>query len=320
MPELPEVQTVVDGLNLKVRGRKISNVWTNYFSNAYIGKESIKDKKYFRKFKKKIIGQKILKSERRAKYIIIHLSGGEFLLIHLKMTGHLIYGNYKYSKIKNSWIPEAGKYFSNKEVKNNPEILKEMEKEPTRDPFNKYIHFVLTFKNGKELVMSDVRKFASVKLISLEELKKLKETLGPEPLKLKVKDFIKLVRTKGKGKAKTVLMNPRFIAGIGNIYSDEILWKTGICPESSLQNLSDEKLKEVLKVTKKILKSSIDIGGDSMSDFRNIDGRKGKYQANHNSYKLEGTLCKKKGCNGIIKKKLIGQRVGRFCPTHQKMY
>ena len=101
MPELPEVQTVVDGLNLKVRNRKIKDVWTDYFSDSYLGKESIKDKKYFQKFKKEIIGQKILKAERRAKNIIIHLSGGKYILIHLKMSGHLIYGDYVFDKKKN---------------------------------------------------------------------------------------------------------------------------------------------------------------------------------------------------------------------------
>ena len=319
MPELPEVQTVVDGLNMKVRGREITDVWTDYFSDSYIGKESIKDKKYFKKFKKEIIGQKILKAERRAKNIIIHLNGGKFLLIHLKMSGHLIYGDYKFNKKEDNWAPEKG-YFDRKEIKKNPEMWGWIDKEPTRDPFNKFIHFVLTFTNGKQLVMSDLRKFGSIKLLNKKEVDELKEKLGPEPLELKAKDFIELVRKNGRGNAKTVLMNPEFIAGIGNIYSDEILWEVGVHPESSLQNLDDEKLKEILRVAKKILKASIDIGGDSMSDFRNIEGRKGKYQGKHNAYGLDGTACKKKNCDGVLEKKLINQRVGRFCVQHQKIY
>ena len=319
MPELPEVQTVVDGLNLKVRGRKIVDVWTDYFSENYKDAENIKSKKYFQKFKKEIIGTKILKAERRAKNIIIHLDNRNFLLIHLKMSGHLIYGDYKYFKKENYWAPEKG-YFDRKEIRKNPEILKMIEKEPTRDPFNKFIHFVLVLDNGKQLVMSDLRKFGSVKLIDKKELEELKNKLGPEPFELSPREFIDLVRKKGRGRAKNVLMKPEFIAGIGNIYSDEILWEVGVHPESNLQNLSDEKLKEILRVMKKILKNSIDIGGDSMSDFRNIEGRKGKYQAKHNAYKLEGTKCKKKGCDGILVKKKIGQRVGRWCPVHQKLY
>ncbi len=317
MPELPEVQTVVDGLNLKVKNRKIKDVWTDYFSDSYIGKDNIKNKKYFQKFKKEIIGQKILKAERRAKNIIIHLSGGKYILIHLKMSGHLIYGDYIFDKKKNEWRSEKG-YFDREEIKKNPKILEMIDREPTRDPFNKFIHFVLVFENGKQLVMSDLRKFGSVKLIDERGLKELKEKLGPEPFDLSPKEFVELVRKKGKGRAKNILMKPEFIAGIGNIYSDEILWEVGVHPESNLQNLPDEKLKEILRVAKKILKASIDIGGDSMSDFRNIEGRKGKYQAKHNAYKLEGTLCKKKDCDGILEKKMIGQRVGRWCPVHQK--
>jgi formamidopyrimidine-DNA glycosylase len=102
MPELPEVETTVQGLNLKVRDLKIIDVWTDYFSENYKNSEQIKNKKYFSKFKKEIIGQKILKAERRAKNIIIHLSGGKFLLIHLKMSGHLIYGDYIFDKKNNS--------------------------------------------------------------------------------------------------------------------------------------------------------------------------------------------------------------------------
>jgi formamidopyrimidine-DNA glycosylase len=94
----------------------------------------------------------------------------------------------------------------------------------------------------------------------------------------------------------------------------------GVHPESNLQNLSDEKLKEILKVMKKVLKASIAIGGDSMSDFRNIEGRPGKFQTKQKCYAMEGTKCQKNGCSGVIEKKKIGPRVGRFCPVHQKMY
>ncbi len=319
MPELPEVQTVVDGLNLKVRGWKIESAWTDYFSNAYIGKESIKDKKYFQKFKKKIIGSKILKSERRAKNIFIHLDNNKIIFIHLKMTGHLIYGDYIFNKKEKKWEPKGG-FINRKDLKNNLDLQKEIEKKPTRDPFNKFIHFVLEFNNGKKLVMSDMRKFGTIKLLDRKDYLEIKNNLGPEPLELKTKDFIKLVRERGNGIAKTVLMKPEFIAGIGNIYSDEILWEVGIHPESNLKNLSDEKLKEILKVMKKILKYSISLGGDSMSDFRNIEGRKGKFQNRQKCYKLEGTKCLKKNCDGIIEKKVIGQRIGRYCSIHQKKY
>ena len=115
-------------------------------------------------------------------------------------------------------------------------------------------------------------------------------------------------------------MNPEFIAGIGNIYSDEILWKVGVHPESEISKIPSFLLKEIIKFSKKILKSSIDIGGDSMSDFRNIEGERGKFQNKHKCYKLENTPCQKKGCYGILKKNKIGSRIARFCPSHQKLY
>jgi len=320
MPELPEVQTVVDGLNLKVRGLKIADVWTDYFSENYKNSEQIKNKKYFqKKFKPAILGQKILRAERRAKNIFIHLENGKKIFIHLKMSGHLIYGDYQFKKKENFWEPVGG-FIERSELKKNPDLKKEIEKNPTRDSFNKFIHFVLELDNGKFLIMSDLRKFGTIKILNEEEYQEVKSKLGPEPFDLSPKEFVELVRKKGKGRAKNVLMKPEFIAGIGNIYSDEILWEVGVHPESNLQNLSDEKLKEILRVMKKVLKASIAIGGDSMSDFRNIEGRPGKFQTKQKCYAMEGTKCQKKGCDGIIEKKKIGQRIGRFCPVHQKKY
>jgi formamidopyrimidine-DNA glycosylase len=116
MPELPEVQTVVDGLNQKIKGKKILSVWTDYKSDFYFGKESIKDPKYFKKFSKEILGQKILKAERRAKNILIFLENKKTILIHLKMTGHLLYGNYFFDKNKNIFFPENN-FISREELK-----------------------------------------------------------------------------------------------------------------------------------------------------------------------------------------------------------
>src|SRR3989338_8946288 len=145
MPELPEVQTTVDGLNRTVRGRKIVGVSTSYNSSFYKGKEEIKNPEFFKKFKKKVIGQKILKAERRAKNILIHLSSGETILAHMKMTGYFFYN-------------------------------------PSKDaPF---IRLIFTLNNGKTLAFSDMRKFAKVTLVKTKDLKNslhLKH-LGPEPL------------------------------------------------------------------------------------------------------------------------------------------
>src|SRR3989344_4681752 len=108
MPELPEVQTTVNGINRSLRGLRITDVWTDYGSPLYENHKQIKSGKFFKKFKKDVVGVKILKAERRAKNVLIHLSnppssssrvtsarqGGNTILVHLKMTGHLLYGEY----------------------------------------------------------------------------------------------------------------------------------------------------------------------------------------------------------------------------------
>src|SRR5688500_18811105 len=96
MPELPEVETTVNGLNATVKNRTIVDIWTDYRSQHKMHQGSVKDADFFKTFKKRIKGKKILKAERRAKNILIHLSGGETILIHMKMTGHLLYGKYEF--------------------------------------------------------------------------------------------------------------------------------------------------------------------------------------------------------------------------------
>src|SRR3990167_6194406 len=105
MPELPEVQTTVNGINRYIKGLVIKDVWTNYKSPYHKGKDNIKDPKFFRKFKKKIIGKKIIDAERRAKNVIINLSGGAVILVHMKMTGHLLFGDYVKKRISNEQSP-----------------------------------------------------------------------------------------------------------------------------------------------------------------------------------------------------------------------
>ena len=100
MPELPEVQTTVDGINKYLPGRKILSVWSDYDSQYFKGKENIKDLEYFQKFEQNVVGKKIKSAERKGKNIIIHLSGNMAVVIHMKMTGHLLYGRYRKVKVK----------------------------------------------------------------------------------------------------------------------------------------------------------------------------------------------------------------------------
>jgi formamidopyrimidine-DNA glycosylase len=334
MPELPEVQTTVNGLNSRISGLTIGDVWTDYGGSFHKGKDSIKDPTFFAKFKKEVIGAKIISVTRRAKNILIHVeteSAGKnksttkhksadnkkIILIHMKMTGHILYGRYildakkAAKKQKDPWTPAPD------------------EAEAFSDPFNRFIHFVMTLSNGQNVALSDMRKFAKVTLI--DELptgdaneKEILESLhlaniGPEPLEkgFTYNIFKSRLQLRPNGRIKNVLMDQSIIAGVGNIYSDEALWRTGLHPEEPVKNIPDSLLKKLYLDTRQVLEKGIDFGGDSMSDYRNIDGERGKFQEQHNAYRKTGKKCTKPGCTGVILRKVVGGRSAHFCSVHQ---
>lgn len=301
MPELPEVETTTRGLKRTVLGLVIKDVWTDLSTKDKRQKESVANPGFFSSFKKEIRNRKILSVERRAKNILLNISGEKTILIHLKMTGHLLYGKYKFQK--NKWLPA--------------------QKGPLNDPFNRFVHVVFIFKDGKYLAFSDARKFGKITLLDTKTAHDTKHLndIGPEPLE---KSFIleKLKTCLNKrlnGKIKTVLMDQSIIAGIGNIYSDEILWRAGIHPERKVSKIKESEFKLLFKAIKETLARGIDFGGDSMSDYRNIYGLPGKFQMKHEAYRRTEERCRKKNCNGIIKRKVINGRSAHFCSIHQSL-
>jgi formamidopyrimidine-DNA glycosylase len=322
MPELPEVTTTVNGLQRVLPKLKIVSVWTDLAKkNQKIKqfKDTIKDSVFFINFKKKVVGEKVINVERRAKNILINIApapsasghspsgrGRYTILIHLKMTGHLLYGKYVFNKKEDKWAPVKG------------------EKKALFDPFNRFIHVVFTFSNGKNLAFCDSRKFGKVTIIPTKEICNnihLKN-IGPEPLlkSFTFSIFKSQLLLKPNWRIKTVLMDQKIIAGIGNIYSDEMLWLADIHPESNPKKIPDAYLLKLYKDMKKVLTKGIDFGGDSMSDYRNIYGLRGDFQNHHNVYQKKGTMCVKKGCDGVIMRKVINGRSAHFCNTHQKLF
>ncbi|MDD4804771.1 MAG: bifunctional DNA-formamidopyrimidine glycosylase/DNA-(apurinic or apyrimidinic site) lyase [Candidatus Pacebacteria bacterium] len=310
MPELPEVQTTVRILNKKIKNLSILDVWTDYNSKFYKGKDNIKNPKYFETFKKEILNKKFLSVERKAKNVLLNVSGGKTILVHMKMTGKLLYGKYEFKdlssvtstmKIGGKWFPIDDIYLS--------------------DPFNRFIHLVFSLSNGKHLVLSDARKFAKIIIFNTKEINNLKDlkNLGPEPLEksFTFEIFKERLMVKPNGKIKTVLMNQEIISGIGNIYSDEALWYSCIHPMSKVRDIKENKLKKLFINVKKVLELSISVGGDSMSDYRNPLGKKGGYQDLHKVYRKTGMKCVFHGCNGIIRRIIIGGRSAHYCDKHQ---
>jgi len=283
MPELPEVETTVRGLRKTISGLTIKNVWTDLSTKDKRQKESVANPKFFPMFRKNILNKKVLSVERRAKNILINISGGKTILVHLKMTGHLLFNN--------------------------------------RD---NYVHVIFYFQSGKYLAFSDIRKFGKITLLDTKIAYDTKHlnNIGPEPLEknFNLEKLKERLNKKPNGKIKTILIDQSIIAGIGNIYSDEILWRAGVHPERKVSTLKEKELKLIFKAIKETLAKGIDFGGDSMSDYRNILGQKGKFQEKHNAYQRNGEPCAKPGCKGKIIKLKIGGRSAHFCDIHQRLF
>ncbi len=310
MPELPEVHTTVTGLEKVLPGLKITDAWTDLATGDHKTPHlstSHKDKKFFTKFKKEITGVKIISVKRRAKNILINLANGKTILIHLKMTGHLMVGEYAFDSKNKTWSPDTSE-----------------KNDALRDKFNRFIHVVFSLSNNKHLVLSDVRHFAKVTLFETKSINRSIHLshLGPEPLdeSFSEKDFITCLMKRQKRQIKIILLDQSIIAGIGNIYSDEMLWLAGIHPFSTIEKIPRKQMSLLFKNMKLVLKKGIALGGDSTSDYRNIEGVRGKFQNKHNVYRRAGKPCPKKGCPGTIKKLPFGGRSAHFCPVHQALF
>lgn len=275
MPELPEVQTMADDLNKRLKGCSIVGVWCDW-------PKMIKYPASERAFKKLVRDSKIKKVERRAKYVKFHLDKDKLMLIHPKMTGHFLF------------VPKG---------------------RPA-----KYVHLSLHLDNGKMLAFSDVRKFGTVRAGKIEEIENLPEIkkLGPEPLdhKFKFHDFVKVIKSRRR-KIKQALMDPEIIAGIGNIYSDEVLWLARIHPFRLTTRLAEVELKSLWIAIRKVLKKSLHLRGTSSRDYRDIDGKKGSYYDQRLVYGREKEACKR--CSKKIKRTRMNGRSAHFCAHCQKM-
>lgn len=310
MPELPEVHTTVTGLNQVLPKLTITDIWSDMWSSSKLAKNTIKDRSYFDYFRKYALNAKIVEVNRRAKYILINLDNGFTIIIHMKMTGHLMYGEYALNKQSNgkewSWLP----------INKN---------EALRDPYNRFIHVVFTFINTKKkvshLVFCDSRKFGTIVIEKTSSLNDERLAhLGPEPLEetFTLQKFKERLLKSPSRPIKTVLMDQTIISGIGNIYSDEMLHASHILPTRTPKSLDEKEMKLLFSAMKNVLNKGVDFGGDSMSDYRNINGERGKFQEKHLVYLRTKLPCKTKECVGVIKKEKINGRSGHYCPECQR--
>ncbi len=318
MPELPEVQTIVNDLKKKIIGRKIKDIWTDW-------------PKYFRlpkgenTFRKHILGKKIIGIERRAKNILFDLSDDHLMLIHQKLSGHLLYGKWKMTNDKWESVIKGPLL----EDRNNQYIRLIFFFDPVRGrspqggrsrPTKSGRAASNGVDNGHMMALSDLRRFAKVlcgprdEILNLPELK----NLGPEPLnpQFTFSKFRELFRKKS-GRIKQVLMDPNFIAGIGNIYADEILWLAKFHPARRVEKLKEAELKKIYQATKTILRKALKLRGSSIDDYRDALGKRGRYDLTRYVYQREDEPCKR--CGTKIKRLKLGGRSAHFCPKCQKL-
>ena len=255
MPELPEVEVVKRSLikktqNLIVKAVKINDERLRY----KIDKNKIK----------KIIGLRFKKICRRSKYLLFFLSKNIIMLVHLGMTGKFFFINHKRKKYKTSF------YYDLNEAKDK-----------------KHNRIIFILSNNQKLIYNDVRKFGFIKIIPQESLNQNAhlKNLGPEPLSTKFN--IRYFKNYIKGKERTIknlLMDQKFLAGLGNIYVNEILFFSKLKPSKKIKKLSDNEIKKIIKFTKKVVTKAIMLGGSSIKDFSSSSGKKGSFQQHFSVY------------------------------------
>jgi formamidopyrimidine-DNA glycosylase len=266
MPELPEVETVTNGIKPHLEGQVIADLKILSPKLRYIIPKNIR---------KDSINSKIILVKRKAKYIQIFLDNGNLIIIHLGMTGRLLV-KAKSPKEKDLKLDSIFK----SQIKN----------------LNKHDHMIIQLKNGSSLIFNDVRKFGMVDLIDQNHAAGYKffKELGLEPLEkeFSLKAFEDIVCKRNKS-IKSTIMDSSIIVGIGNIYANEALFNSGIHPERITNTLTDEEIKKLRLNMIKVLKDAIKAGGSTLKDFANEKGQSGYFQFNFKVYARTGEPCLK---------------------------
>ncbi len=270
MPELPEVETVVRMLRPFLINHTFTGAHTTWPRHI--------DRPAPSELNRRINGRSVQNVTRRGKYIVIHLSGNETLIIHLRMSGHL-----SVSK------PEH--------------------------PVDKHTHTIFTLDNGKELRFRDTRKFGRVWLVQNPD--DVLGKLGPEPLEADFTIETLRTQFQGRKRIlKSLLLDQSVIAGIGNIYADEALFYAGLHPTRRSNSLTDAEIVDLYKGIRQALLLGVSNEGASIDSYRKPDGEKGDMQNVVNVYGRTGQPCFH--CNTPIQRIVVGQRSTHFCPNCQK--
>ena len=286
MPELPEVEVTRRTLLKFIENKVIKNIKINNSNLRF---------KIPTNFKKNVIGQKIIKVLRRSKYILIYLKNDYVMIAHLGMSGKFI--------IKNNYFKDYLKtsYYSN-------------------EFSSKHNHLEFFFSNKLRVIYNDPRRFGFFLLdkISKLEVNKFLSKLGPEPLSKDLKKDYLILKTKATQRTiKTLLMDQRFISGIGNIYANEILFLAKIKPNKISSKLSLIDIDRLHFSIGKVLKRALKLGGSSIKDFKSSVGQNGRFQNEFKVYDRGDLKCLRAGCSGLVLRVVSQGRASFFCDECQ---
>ncbi len=293
MPELPEVETVRRGLAPVMEGARFDEVTAHRGDLRW---PLPKD------FAKRLRGQTVIGLGRRAKYLLVDLSSGEVLLMHLGMSG-----SFRVARDGGEATP--GRYYH------------ERAKALTHD------HVVFRMSSGATVSFNDPRRFGSMKLVPRSEIDKepLLRSLGPEPLGNAFDAAMLAQACRGKKTSlKAALLDQTIVAGLGNIYVCEALNRARLSPKRKASTIAarngapNERAKRLVDAIKTVLNEAIAAGGSSLRDHRRTDGSLGDFQHNFRVYDREGEPCPTRGCNGTVKRIVQNGRSTFYCPICQK--
>ncbi len=292
MPELPEVETIRVGLQRLLVGRSITGMKNFNSPKSFDGSQQQIDSF--------LIGARIKKVDRRAKVLLISLTNNYSLVIHLKMTGQMVFRpeNHDQERFGGGHPTDS--------------LINSLPDRSTRIQFD--------FDDGSKLFFNDQRKFGWIKLLPSAEVADIPfmKKVGPEPLdpSTTAEQFIERVRRHPNMKIKPTILDQSVIAGVGNIYADEALWAAKIHPETRVSEIDDQTLPKLFNEICKVLRLSIEKGGSTDRNYIDAEGKRGSYLSFAKVFRREGQPCTIHPDQEIVKIK-VGGRGTHICPVCQ---
>ncbi|MEL6838644.1 MAG: bifunctional DNA-formamidopyrimidine glycosylase/DNA-(apurinic or apyrimidinic site) lyase [Pseudomonadota bacterium] len=283
MPELPEVETVKAGIAPAMEGHVIARADVNRPDLRWPFPERMAER---------LTGQKVLALRRRSKYILIDLSSGETLLIHLGMSGRMLVSGQTIGEFHHPHPAPA-----------------------------KHDHVVFHMDHGVRITFNDARRFGAMDLMqtTAQQDHWLIRDLGPEPLGNMFNEDYLIAALKGRNTPiKSALLDQRVVAGLGNIYACEVLFRAGIHPKRKAGNISAQRVRSLAPIIRDVLSEAIAAGGSSLRDYRQSDGELGYFQHVFQVYDRQGAACVTAGCTKQIQRIVQSGRSSFFCPQCQR--